>query len=96
MPLLNQRQASLVLNLSTADFDAELPLNLTLPNLNNNIVFQRSAPDDLKVLSWTKNTPHAPDFYAYDDKPEFEGQTIDLIDRGLDASSTVSCSGWVF
>jgi len=93
---LNQRQAILILNASTADFDAELPHNLTLPNLTNNIVFQHGAPDDLKVLSWTKNTPHAPNFYAYDDDPIFEGQTIYLIDRGLDASSEVSCQGWIF
>lgn len=83
----------MVLNASTADVDATLPPNLTLPNLTNKIVFQHNAPNDLKVLSWTENTPHAPDFYAYEDEPIFEGQTIYLIDRGLDASSTVSCQG---
>jgi len=81
----------MILNASTGTFDAELSHNLTLPNLTNKIVFQHSAPDDLKVLSWTKNTSHAPDFYAYDEQPLLEGQTIYLIDRGLDASSIVSC-----
>ena len=70
-------------------FDEETSPEPSGLNTTNEIRVQRSAPDDLRVVSWPKGARKAPPFYAYEDQPMFGDQIIYLIDQGLDVTNSV-------
>ena len=73
-----------------ARFDEETSPDPSEPNIIDKIAIQRSAPDDLRVISWPKGAPRAPPFYAYENQPIYGDQIIYLIDQGLDMTNSVS------